>query len=195
MRRRQFLAATTGTGLSTLAGCVDLGREPTSLGSPSEETEKQGLEKHLVFTHESDDFVVITLDRRLKSQYPDRLVPIRFHVWHRAEVSVDRLLFKIRSPNHPTHLPGSVYVAIPDGGPWPKFDLRKAEDSWTIIGVDDIGTLGDGSMTLDLIIDPIGETLETLAVETEVDLFESGILQSRYRASTATEFDIGQSSQ
>lgn len=66
---------------------------------------------------------------------------------------------------------------------------------WTVISVDEIGRLGDGSLTLDLITDPISEPAEQLAVRTEVDLNESGILKRRYRASATTEFEVLPASQ
>lgn len=87
-------------------------------------------------------------------------------------------------------MPADVSLQVPSGGPWPEFDLRKEGDLWTVSSVDEIGGLGDGSLTLDLIIDPVSEPAEELAIRTEVDLSAARLIEQRYRASATTEFEI-----
>lgn len=117
MRRRHLLAATASTALLPPAGCLGIGRDPTSLGSPDEELDAGGMEKHLVFTRHSEDQAIVTIDQRLKPRSLDRQIPFRFHVWHRDGLSIDRLYYKIRSPPHSAGVPADVYLEVPNGGP------------------------------------------------------------------------------
>lgn len=76
------------------------------------------------------------------------------------------------------------------GGHGLAFALRKEDNLWTVISVDEIGELGDGSLTLDLILDPVSDPADELAVRAEVDFSESGIIDQYYRAAAHTNFDI-----
>lgn len=189
MRRRQLLAATTSTAFLALSGCQGSVRGPRTYGAPEEEIDARGMEKHLVFTRDSEDQAVVTINQRRKPQSLEQQIPFRFHVWHREGLSIDRLYYKIRSPPHSTGVPADVFLQVPDSGPWPKFELTE-DRGWTVIHVDDIGALGDGSLGLDLLIDPVSDPVEELAVRTEVELGGSGVFGNRYRAKANTRFEI-----
>lgn len=120
----------------------------------------------------------------------EQQIPFRLHVWHRDGLSTDRISVKLRAPPTTTGAPANVFLQVPDEGSWPEFDLRKNENQWTVIDIDEIGRLGGGSLGLDLILDPVSDPVEELAVRTEVEFSESGIIERDYQATANTQFDV-----
>lgn len=188
-RRRRFLAA-AGATLLAPSGCLGVRSGPGSLGTPREESDADGREKHLVFARDGERQAVVSIMQRLRPRAPDRRIPFRLHVWHREGLSIDRLHYRLRAPPHGTGVPADVYLKVPDGGPWPPFDLRRDDELWTVVEVDEIGRLGDGSLGLDVVVDPGGRPVEELAVRAEVEFGESGIVSRSYRAEATTRFEV-----
>lgn len=189
MRRRRVLAAAASSALLPLAGCSDALSGPTDLGSPEEELDADGREKHLVFTRGSEEQAVVSIVQRSRPGSLDRRVQFRLHVWHREGLSIDRMRFELRAPPRVTATPADVLLQVPDGGPWPEFELRR-DEQWTVVDVDGIGDLGDGSLGLDLVLDPVDDPVDELAVRTEVEFGEAGLVERRYRATADTRFDV-----
>lgn len=60
----------------------------------------------------------------------------------------------------------------------------------TNIAVDDLGELGQGSLGLELFVDPVSEPIEQLKVAADMRFSRGGTLAGSYRAETLELFDV-----
>lgn len=174
----------------SLTGCLGLDSGPIELDQPQQEMDAGGMEKHLIFTHDQTEQAVLTIQQFRPPSDPESPIPFRFLVWHREALSIDRLYFKLRAPPTGDELPADIYLKAPNSGPWPEFDIRTEDNLWTIIAVDDIGELGDGSLGLEFILEPVSDPVDELAVMAELGFSNTAFFGSNLRASVHTEFDI-----
>jgi hypothetical protein len=186
MNRRTFLTTTiAGAGLAATAGC-SLPGGPESFGRPEVTVDDDGREKHLTYQVDDTRQAVVSLMQRGRPESPTDRFGLRLYVWHREGLSIDRLHYRLRAPPHSVKPPAEIYLKTPDGGPWPAFDLNTDDDLWTVVDVDDIGELGDGSLGLELIVEPGSEPVEEMAVHPEITLSSSGAFGGK-RVAEATE--------
>lgn len=190
MRRRQLLATSASTALAASAGCFGAWPDSTDLGVPEEELNDDGREKHLVYTRDSERQAVVTIQQRSRQPSLDERLPLRLHVWHREGLRTERMAFRLRAPPTVGNVPADVYLRVPHGGPWPEFDLRRDDDLWTVIAVDDLGDLGSGSLRLDLIVDPTTGPVEEVTIRADVVFEGTGLLERDYRATANTRFEV-----
>jgi hypothetical protein len=189
MNRRVFLAGTTATLGTALAGCTALGDE-RSLGQPSEELDANGREKHLVFERNGKSVVTITLQQRTAAQNLPGRFGLRIVISHSENTNINKFSFELRAPPTSLEPPAEIYLKQPDGGPWPPIDFQSTENEWTRIAVDDLGDLGRGTLGLETIVAPLGNSVEAVGVRPDVTLGTTGLLSGGpLRAETQTEFE------
>lgn len=188
MDRRTFVGTTAATMGTALAGCSAPGGE-RSLGTPREETERDGEEKHLVFERGGDEVLTITLQQRALTLAPSGRYGLRVTMSHSEATRLKRFQFDFKSPPAGAGVPSDIYLKQPDGGPWPDIDFRRVEGQWTRIGVEELGDLGAGTLGFEIIVAPLDEGGEALAVRPDVLLGTTGLLSGGpLRAETTTEF-------
>ncbi|MEF8786313.1 MAG: hypothetical protein V5A45_10305 [Haloarculaceae archaeon] len=189
MNRRALLAGTTATLGTALAGCTALGGE-RSLGQPREELDANGREKHLVFERNGKSVVTITLQQRTAAQNLPGRFGLRVVISHSENTNINKFSFELRAPPTSVEPPAEIYLKQPDGGPWPPIDFQRTENEWTRIAVDDLGDLGRGTLGLETIVAPLGDSVEAVGVRPDLTLGTTGLLSGGpLRAETQTEFE------
>ena len=181
MNRRTFLASSGAAAGVALAGCGGLLGETVTLGPPAEQVEADddGVEKALVYRHEGDRVAVVGLEQRRPQDSPTGRFPFRLSVPHSDETTIESFRFDIRLPYPATGAPAEVYLKAPGGGLWPRITFREVADGWTRVALEDTGELGDGTLTLETVVQPYAPA-ERLDVRGEVALSTSASLD-RYR--------------
>jgi hypothetical protein len=182
MKRRTLLATGTATLAAGTAGCSGLLGGTTTLGRPEEQLDDDGMEKHLVFRDGDDRIVVITLDQRTRQKSPTDRFRFRLYIAHGygdeanggPATSVDSFRFDLRTPLTSVDPPANVFLAAPEGGPWPDFTFERDDDLWTRIAVEDVGELGEGTIGLTTIVDPLDVPVEEVGVRADLTLSEDG---------------------
>ena len=140
---------------------------------------------------------MISLDQRTHPKSPTESFGLRLYVAHgdgddasdRPATTVDRFRFDLRAPPASVKPPARVFLASPEGGPWPDLTFETVEDSWTRIAVEDVGELGEGTIGLTTIVDPLEFAVEEVGVRAAVTLSEGGIGGTTYRAEANTRFE------
>lgn len=195
MNRRRFLA-TAGFGVTaTVAGCSTVGGR-TELGVDEERLDDEGSEKHLYFRDGEKRIGVVSLDQMNAQTGPTDPFRFRLHIQHGSgaggperESVVERFRFDLRAPPASVNPPAEIYLQAPSGGLWPDLTFEEVEDLWTRIEADDTREVGVGTMTLSLIVDPVGVPADEIGVRTAVDLTEQGFGGKNYRLETTARFE------
>lgn len=197
MKRRGFLATGTVGLTAGTAGCSGLLGSTISLGRPEERLDDDGREKHLIFRTGGDRIAVMSLDQRTHPESPTESFGFRLYVAHGngddgadgPATTVDGFRFDLRAPPASVKPPAKVFLASPEGGPWPDLTFETVEDSWTRIALENVGELGEGTIGLTTIIDPLNVPVEEVGVKAEVALSEGSIGGTTYRAEANTRFE------
>lgn len=104
--------------------------------------------------------------------------------WHKGGTHLDSLKTILHLPKDPSgNLLGIVYLKRPDGYPFPSIDFHRNEDfDTTVINIPDLGFQGDGTVTLELMIDLFDSEVEdfNISLVMEGGLSEKGILGQKY---------------
>ena len=188
MDRRTFVGATAATVGTALAGCSAPGSE-RSLGTPREETERDGEEKHLVFERGGDEVLTITIQQRALTLAPSGRYGLRVTMSHSEDTRLKRFQFDFRSPPDTLGAPADIYLKQPDGGPWPNIDFGRVDGQRTRIGVEGLDDLGAGTLGFEIIVAPLDEGSHPVAIRSDVTLATDGLLSGGpLRAETQTEF-------
>jgi hypothetical protein len=195
VNRRRFLA-TAGLGVAaTTAGCSTVGG-PTELGADEERPDDEGAEKHLYFRDGEKRVAVVSLDQVSTQESPTDSFRFRLHVQHGSgaggperESVVERFRFDLRAPPTSVNPPAEIYLQAPGGGLWPDFTFEEVENLWTRIEADDTRDVGVGTMTLTLIVDPLGVPADEVGLRASVGLTEQGFGGSSYRLEANTRFE------
>ncbi|PSQ06441.1 hypothetical protein BRC92_00750 [Halobacteriales archaeon QS_4_69_31] len=193
MDRRRFLATSVAGLGATAAGCVAVGGTKT-LGSPGEEIDDDGAEKHLTFVDGDREVAVVSLDQMDEQASPTDSFRFRIHVEHgtaedeRAS-TVERFRFDLRAPPASVAPPAEVYLQAPGGGLWPDFTFEEVENFWTRIEAGGTDEVGSGALTLAFIVDPLGIEPDELGVRASVGLSVAGPTTPDYRLETETRFE------
>lgn len=195
MNRRRFLAAAGLGAAATAAGCSTVGGR-TELGVDEERLDDEGSEKHLYFRDGETRVGVVSLDQMTAQTEPTDSFRFRLHVQHGSgaggserESVVERVRFDLRAPPASVNPPAEIYLQAPSGGLWPDFTFEEVEDLWTRIEAEDTRDVGVGTMTLSLIVDPLGVPADEVGVRASVDLVERGVGGTSYRLEANTRFE------
>lgn len=192
MDRRQFLTASV-VGLGTVsAGCATVGGRRT-LDAASEEIDDRGMEKHLRFEDGDTEVAVLSLDQMTEQESPTDSFRFRIHVQHgtgedERSSTVEGFRFDLRAPPASVNPPANIYLQAPGGGLWPDFTFEEVDDLWTRIEAEDTDEVGVGTMTLSMIVDPLGVPADEVGVKARIDLSEGGTTGTDYRLETDTRF-------
>jgi hypothetical protein len=190
MERRQFLVAGT-TGLSVaIAGCSALLGGTITLSNPEMSLQDDGREKYLTYRHDDARIVTVGFDQRTVPATRTDQFGFRISVPHSDDTKIESFQFDLRVPPSSIDPPADIYLESPSGGLWPDITFREVENQWTRIALADTGKLGDGTMTLETIIDPHSVPAEQVGIRVELTLSSSGSPPNRaYRVDTSTEFE------
>ncbi|PSP51451.1 hypothetical protein BRC67_07575 [Halobacteriales archaeon QH_3_68_24] len=196
VNRRRFLAvAGLSATAATTAGCSTVGGR-TELGVDEERLDDEGSERHLYFRDGDERVAVLSLDQMNAQAEPTDSFRFRLHIQHGSgaggperESVVERFRFDLRAPPASVNPPAEIYLQAPGGGRWPDFTFEEVEDLWTRIEADDTREVGSGTMTLSLLVDPVGVPADEVGVRASVDLAEQGFGGSSYRLEATTRFE------
>lgn len=195
MDRRRFLATTAAGAVAAAAGCVGTGFGPTRIGGPTEWLDDDGREKHLQFDIDDERLAVLTLDQMTRPATPTDPFRLRLHVAHRSDderldrpTTIERFRFDLRAPPASVGPPAEIYLNAPGGPSFPDLVFRRTADSWTRIEATDTGAIGDGTLTLETIVQPIGEFPAEIGLRAEVQLSTGGMLRPTYVLEALSRF-------
>lgn len=164
------------------------------LSDPTERTDADGMERHLVYERGDERLAVVSLDQATARASPTDAFRFRIHVEHRSggaadrPTTVERFRFDLRAPPTSVDPPAEIYLRAPTGGRWPDLAFEVVEDSWTRIAADETGDVGAGTLTLATVVDPSGLPADELGFGARVDLAEAGTAGTAYRLEARTRF-------
>jgi hypothetical protein len=188
MNRRTFVGTTAATVGTALAGCSAPG-DSRSLGSPDVETEADGEEVHLSFNRGGDEVLTITVRQRGLTLAPSGRYGLKLTLSHTEDTRLERFQFDFKSPPDTLGAPANIFLKQPDGGPWPDIDFGRVEGQWTRVGVEGLGDLGEGTLGFEVIVAPLDEGGDPVAIRSDVTLATAGLLSGGpLRAQHQTEF-------
>lgn len=190
MDRRRFLATgVTGLGVA-IAGCSGILGGTIDLTDPETELQDGGREKYLTYHHDDDRIVTVGFDQRTVPASLTDQFGFRISVPHSDETKIESFQFDLRVPQSSIDPPADIYFESPSGGLWPDITYREVENRWTRIALADTGELGEGTMTLETIVDPHSVPAEEVGIRVAMELSTSGLPPNRtYRIDTSTEFE------
>lgn len=190
MHRRSFLATGTAGVATALASCSGVFGGQVNLTNPETELQDGGREKYLVYSHDGERIVTVGFSQRT---VPDSLTDqfgFRITVSHSDETKIESFRFDLRAPQSSVDPPADIYLESPAGGLWPDITYREVEDRWTRIALADTEELGEGTMTLETIVDPHSAPAAEVGLRVDLNLSTSGSPPNRtYRVSTSTTFE------
>lgn len=190
MDRRTFIAASV-TGLEVaIAGCSGLLDGTVNLTNPETESQDGGRERYLTYHHDDDRIVTVGFDQRTVPASLTDQFGFRISVSHSDETKIESFQFDLRVPQSSIDPPADIYLESPSGGLWPDITFREVQNQWTRIALADTGELGEGTMTLETIVDPHSVPAEEVGIRVEMELSTSMSPPNRtYRVDTSTEFE------
>ena len=187
MNRRTYLATLSAASGATLAGCGAV-FGPTTLGPPEETLDDDRMEKALTYRRDGDRIATLALEQRREQQSPRDRFPFRLSVWHNDDTYIEQFQFDLRTPPTSVDPPAEVYLRTPGDDLWSGLTFHRVENNWTRIALDDAGQLGEGTVTLETIIDPVGQPADEVGVRAELTLSRSGPGRG-YAIDTSTRFE------
>jgi hypothetical protein len=184
MNRRRFLAASAAASALPLSGCA--ARE-TTLNEP--ETPEEDAETHLVYRDGDDEVATVSYMERQRVSSPPPY-GLWVHVGHSEATTVESLRVELDAA--PAQRPGAaVYLQTPEGHPYPEMHYHTdAETGAAVVAIDDTGSQGGGSMSLEFLVAPLGEESLTVVGETSVRLRGRRFVGRVYEFSDRAEFDL-----
>jgi hypothetical protein len=190
MDRRTFLTAgVTGLGVA-IAGCSEVLGGTITLAKPETELQHGGREKYLTSHHADDRIVTIGFDQQTVLATQTDKFEFRISVSHSDETKIESFQFDLRVPQSSIDPPADIYFESPSGGLWPDITFRDVENGWTRIALADTGELGDGTITVETIVDPHSVPAENVGTRVETALSTSGSPPNRtYRVDDSTDFE------
>jgi hypothetical protein len=187
MNRRTFLAAgVAGVGAAT-AGCSSLLGSTVALPLDDTGVDDDGREKHLIFRDGDQRIAAVSLDQRDVQQSPTDDFGFRISASH-DDTKIESFQFDLRAPQTSVDPPAEIYLESPAGGLWPDITFREVENSWTRIALDDTGDLGEGTLNLDTIINPVDTPVSEVGIRVEMELSSTESRQT-YTLDTQTQFE------
>jgi hypothetical protein len=178
--RRTFLASGALAAGAGLAGCGRLGGTETLEPAERDTEEGDEAEAALVYRDDGDQVVVVGFEQRRAQDRPTDSSPFRLSVPHGDDTTVERFRFDLLGPTSPVDVPAEVYLLAPPNDSWPGLTVSKVDGDWTRIDYGDPGEIGEGTITVEGIVDPVDPITE-LRLRGEVELSTSGPGSRRYR--------------
>lgn len=180
------------SALGSLAGCVVGGNPVVGTVNLDPEHDDQGDESYLVFRRDGERMATIGLLVRA-SNVTRGEHRFRMHISHAENSHVDRLRYGFRVPTGPNGPFPEFYLKRPDGGPWPAITFERGDDTGTtIFEMDDIGFVGNGSITLDFVLEYAPED-GTIPLSVDALAALSGQGFGQYEAAGRLEHEFGAS--
>jgi hypothetical protein len=186
MDRRAFLATGVAAAGLTTAGCSGILGETITLTDPETGTQDDGAEKYLSYHHGGDRIVTLGFDQREVQESPTDRFGFRISVPHSDETTIESFRFDLRAPHFSPDPPADVYLGAPGGGLWPEITFEEVEDFWTRIALADASAVGEGTLTVHTIVDPVSTPVDELGIRAELTLSGSG--SRTYEVETTTGF-------
>lgn len=188
MDRRTFLATgLAGAGLAT-AGCSSILGETVTLTDPETGIQDDGQEKYLTYRHDGDRIVTLGFDQREVQASPTDRFGFRISVPHSDDTKIESFRLDLRAPRSSIDPPAKIYLGSPAGGLWPDLTFTQVENRWTRIALDDTGELGEGTVTLETIVDPFSAPTEEVAIRADLSLSSSASNRT-YEVDARTGFE------
>lgn len=181
MNRRQAIAAVGSAGLLPLTGCASV-VPGTTLSDPTEERETDG-ETHLIYTRDGERLATLTVQpgRQRYAGSAGGQIPVDVSVWHRDRTKIERLTLGLRAPPGGPGVPARVALLTPQWKPHPSVQLyTDRRDGETVLGIDDTGEQGDGTVTFEFLLAGLEASTSELLVDAAVGLAEQGVLGRAY---------------
>lgn len=182
MERRQFLQASGVAASAGLAGCSAFSTEHLT---PTTEEEEHTV--HLQYGDGDEQIATLSLIDRWRDDSHERYYPIRVHLWKERDLDTESLRYEFR-PNQPSQTahPPTFYLERFSGPREPVQFSRNGDGDATVLEVPDLGFMGRGSVTVDLLVESRDEESFELRMDAEVTL-DGGRLSTDYElAGTAT---------
>jgi len=190
MDRRRFLTGAAAAGAAGLAGCGVLGG-PREL-RPAE-TIDQDREQHLRYRTDGQRLATCSLDL---GHYNPTGFDLDLHVAHREGTRVTGVTCHVRAPAGKPGVGAGLYLEAPQAE-WPPVTFHQTRDgSAEVVSVEDLGELGDGTVTLGFDVRPVEEYRPyPVAVDWAVALSETGLFGAGYRLTGRSRVDLPVSGQ
>lgn len=179
MNRRGYLGIVCSSGVIATAGCSSVGGQQT-LSEPTVKTDSDGR-KTLIFTADGEEVGHFGIDGTVESNQ----ISLSTEIWHQEGTNVESIKLRVWMPETAAVSAAEVAVVSPvegDSAPPPSVALYTPDRALgTIIEITDLDDLADETIsTLNLIVDPRGETATKLSIHATIKLSESGVLGSDY---------------
>lgn len=196
MNRRRFIGA-AALGLSAATAGCGIASGTTRLESPTEESDDDAREKHLVFEDEGQRVAECSIDQRTVPEEPMEPFMLRLHLSHRSSeteyenpTTVEQVRFDLRTPPTAEGPPAAIYIQPPRSELADVLEYVETDDGWTRIAVEEAGNLGEGTINVETIVAPVGDRAEELDVRVDATLAESGWTGETYEIRGDTHYEI-----
>lgn len=187
---RRSLLATSGAvvGLAT-AGCSNLLGGTVELTNPERDREADGRETHLTYRHDGARIVTASFIQRTVPPSLSDLFGVRISLSHSKDTTLESFQIGLRAPKSSTAPPADIYLSSPGGSQWTDLTFETVQNEWTRIALEDTGELGEGTVSLDTIVQPNTEPSDVVGVRLEMELSWSGeFAKTTFRVDTSTGF-------
>lgn len=187
MKRRHYLATSTVMAGASLGGCTRLSGE-IPLGDPTQKRDEQEL--HLVYAHEGEEIVTISLDHSPDTPAIRRLYA---EIQPSDEITLDDARFRF-TPETARPAAIEIYLMPPPKGWYDEFEIYR-ENEGTVIEVQELGEAEFGNIGFHLLVhgelDSEGD-LPPLRIEYELTLSKAGLFGESFGARGGTTIDLDQ---
>lgn len=185
MQRRQFLRTSGVVAGVGLAGCSAFSTEQLT---PTTEEEENTV--HLQY-HDGDERVAtVSLIGRWHEDARERRFPVRTHIWKQSGLDAESLRYEFRAlqlgrPGHPP----TYYLERFNSPLEPVQFARNADGDATVLEIPDLGFMGRGSISIDLLVENRNEEPFDLRMGVEV-LLDGGRFSTDYELTGTATVEI-----
>jgi hypothetical protein len=187
MNRRTFLAAGVAGVATATAGCSSLLGSTVALPVDDTGVDGDGREKHLIFRDGEQRIAAVSFDQRDVQETPTDDFRFRISASH-DDTKIESFQYDLRAPQTSVDPPADIYLESPAGGLWPDITFEDVENHWTRIALDDTGELGEGTLSVDTIINPNSAPVTEVGIRVEMEL-SSTEGRRTYTLDTQTQFE------
>ena len=184
MRRRQFLC-TSGVAVGIgLAGCSAFSTE--TLTPSTEDGERT------VWLHYDDDehIATVSLHAEWRDDSHELHYPLQIHLWKENGLDAKSLRYEYRATDigH-ADAPPTLYLERFSGPREPVEFSRNDDGDVTVLAIPDLGSLGRGSVTTNLLVENRNDEPFELSVDIEV-ILDGGRLSTDYELTGTAAVEI-----
>ncbi len=189
VRRRSLLATVATVGAAGVAGCGTL-RTHRTLTDP---TRAESNPARASLTFDADGSAVASLGVRARSD--DDRARLDTELSHAEGTTLTSIRYRVWMPDSTGNTPPTVAVVSPvegDTGPPPTLTLDTPDRGrGTAVTVEDLGDLADETVsTLDLLVDPVEDNGNRIALATTIGLHDGGTFGTRYTLEGRLALDL-----